>query len=102
MKPRIKTITNRIETADLSRGARIQTERIRGHKLTVIRQRVLLRDEYTCRKCGRVGMDLQIDHIVPLHLGGNNSISNLQSLCKTCHKLKSDKEEGDRKCHEKK
>lgn len=94
MKPRIKTITNRIETADLSRGARIQTERIRGHKLTVIRQRILLRDEYTCQICGRVSAQLEVDHIVPLSMGGNNSISNLQSLCKTCHKLKSDRDRG--------
>jgi 5-methylcytosine-specific restriction enzyme A len=94
VKPRIKTITNRIETADLSRGARIQTERIRGHKLTVIRQRILLRDEYTCQICGRVSAQLEVDHIVPLSMGGNNSISNLQSLCKTCHKLKSDRDRG--------
>lgn len=94
MKPRIKTITNRIETADLSRGARIQTERIRGHKLTVIRQRILLRDEYTCQICGRVSAQLEVDHIVPLSMGGAESDENRRSLCKDCHRVLTRRDRG--------
>lgn len=29
-----------------------------------------------------------VDHIIPLQYYGNNTFSNLQSLCKTCHKWK--------------
>jgi hypothetical protein len=32
---------------------------------------------------------MEQDHIVPLHLGGEHDISNLQWLCYDCHKKKS-------------
>jgi len=94
VKPRIASIANRIETADLSRGARIQTERIRGYRLAVIRQRILLRDAYTCQICGRVSAQLEVDHIVPLGMGGAESDANRRCLCKDCHDEKSAKEKG--------
>ena len=93
---RLKSIEKRIEPARLDRGAPIAQERIRGHKLTVIRKRILMRDCYTCRVCGIVSTDLQIDHIVPLHLGGRESDENRQCLCHTCHDLKSQSEEEQR------
>lgn len=40
-----------------------------------------------CASCGRIG-PVETDHIVPLHRGGSNDWSNLQSLCKECHKAK--------------
>ncbi len=42
----------------------------------------------TCAHCGTI-VDLETDHIVPLHAGGSNEWRNLQSLCKSCHKIKS-------------
>lgn len=42
----------------------------------------------TCAHCGAI-TDLESDHIVPLHKGGTNAWSNLQSLCKECHVRKS-------------
>jgi 5-methylcytosine-specific restriction endonuclease McrA len=41
-----------------------------------------------CAKCGAVA-NLETDHIVPLHLGGTNEWRNLQSLCQSCHSIKS-------------
>lgn len=32
--------------------------------------------------------NLEVDHIVPLHLGGSNEPENLQLLCIKCHKEK--------------
>lgn len=32
----------------------------------------------------------EVDHIIPLAAGGTNDLSNLQLLCKACHKRKSD------------
>lgn len=42
-----------------------------------------------CSVCGSTE-DLQVDHIIPIGLGGTDSQSNWQVLCKTCHKAKGD------------
>jgi 5-methylcytosine-specific restriction protein A len=56
-----------------------------------VRRRVLLRDAYTCRSCGRWGNE--VDHIVPIAEGGDPwAMSNLQTLCKGCHSRKTAKE----------
>ena len=54
-----------------------------------IRRHVLARDGYACVQCGRRGVRLEMDHIVPLKDGGTDELSNLQSLCKApCHAAK--------------
>ena len=41
---------------------------------------------WRCAACAQLVDHLyQIDHIVPLHLGGSNAALNLQLLCYTCH-----------------
>jgi len=59
----------------------------------VIRIAVLLRDKFTCQKCGTYDdvAELHIDHIFPFSLGGDHSMDNLQVLCKECNLSKSDK-----------
>ncbi len=45
---------------------------------------------YKCAKCGksyRKG-DMDIDHILPKSLGGDNSRENLQCICKHCNRSK--------------
>jgi len=37
-------------------------------------------------------MELELDHIVNVAQGGTDDESNLQSLCVSCHKVKSQKE----------
>lgn len=53
-----------------------------------IRDRILLRDKYTCQKCGHIGDDLEVDHIINRAQGGTDDDVNLQSLCIPCHKAK--------------
>lgn len=36
--------------------------------------------------------NLELDHIIPLHLGGSNDCENLQLLCTDCHKTKTIRE----------
>ena len=54
------------------------------------RQRILIRDAYTCRRCDEVvaGKAAHVDHVVPLEDGGTDDDSNLQTLCAACHGAK--------------
>ena len=52
------------------------------------RESILLRDKYTCQKCGTVTLDLEVDHIVNLAQGGSDDDANLQALCAPCHQAK--------------
>ncbi len=59
-----------------------------------LRTQIALRDNYTCRICGKYmpdGVGLQIDHIIPVKKGGKSVPSNLQVLCSKCNGKKSDK-----------
>jgi hypothetical protein len=50
-----------------------------------IRGNILERDDYTCQNCG-ARRYLHVHHKKPLSEGGDNSNSNLITLCKDCHK----------------
>jgi 5-methylcytosine-specific restriction endonuclease McrA len=93
----IASLKPRIAQLDMRQGSGIAVERIRGYELTKIRARILLRDGYTCRVCGRSSSDLVVDHVQPLHLGGAESDENRQAICpEPCHRLKSELEERER------
>lgn len=49
-----------------------------------LRHAAILRDGNRCRACGKTGR-LEVHHITPRRAGGANTISNLISLCKSCH-----------------
>ncbi len=53
----------------------------------VTRAEVFQRDGNSCLKCGSTE-NLSIDHIVPLACGGDNAITNLQTLCTSCNSSK--------------
>lgn len=57
------------------------------------RFRILRRDNFRCRLCGRSaddGAELHIDHKMPLAKGGANGDENLWTLCGDCNVGKSD------------
>lgn len=59
-----------------------------------LRDKIKIRDNYTCQICGKYMPDevgLQIDHIIPISKGGKSIESNLQVLCSKCNGSKSDK-----------
>lgn len=94
---RLKSILQKIPTISLSRSGLVAKERIRGHALTKMRERIMARDGAACQKCGKMVERLEVDHIVPLAAGGSNSELNLQLLCAIpCHRDKTLKEEKDR------
>ena len=43
----------------------------------------------TCNYCGEIGNE--VDHVIELAAGGDDSIENLQVLCSACHKVKTAK-----------
>lgn len=48
------------------------------------------RSKPTCRKCWRpYNSGFELDHIIPVALGGTGKRENLQPLCGECHKVKS-------------
>lgn len=60
-----------------------------------LRFKVLDRDKFTCRYCGRSPMNddsvvLEIDHVVPLSKGGTWNERNLITSCRDCNLGKSD------------
>lgn len=44
-------------------------------------------DKYAnkCLSCGRINVQLTADHVVPLSMGGSNTIDNIQPLCGKCN-----------------
>ncbi|MCM0593308.1 MAG: HNH endonuclease [Gloeotrichia echinulata IR180] len=55
-----------------------------------VKKYVFERDKCQCQSCGKTTLEtnLTIDHIIPLSRGGQNDISNLQTLCSTCNQKK--------------
>jgi hypothetical protein len=54
-----------------------------------LRWKILTRDEFTCQYCGATNVKLQVDHIFPRCLGGENDETNLITACRTCNAGKS-------------
>lgn len=55
------------------------------------RYEVLRRDNFTCRYCGAKAPDveLRVDHVIPVALGGSDKPENLVAACHDCNSGKS-------------
>ena len=52
---------------------------------------ILKRDNFECKLCGRKaedGIELEVDHIIPVSKGGKTVGNNLQTLCYDCNRGK--------------
>ena len=57
-----------------------------------IKQRIFLRDDFTCRYCGARGVRLECDHVVPVLKGGGEDDANLVTACGPCNRSKGAKD----------
>jgi 5-methylcytosine-specific restriction enzyme A len=81
----MKLLKNRLQTVNINRARAVQVERRWNRR---DRDRVLIRDNWvcvTCKKIGRITLAAEVDHIIPLELGGSDGDANKQSLCRACH-----------------
>lgn len=61
-----------------------------------LRAKILQRDNYSCSDCGASprkseGVELEVHHIIPISMGGDNIEANLTTNCRACNSGKSDK-----------
>lgn len=59
-----------------------------------LRFKILQRDNFTCKYCGRNVKDnnvkLHVDHKIPISKGGSNNVDNLITSCSDCNIGKND------------
>lgn len=55
-----------------------------------LRVKLLEQYAYSCVSC-KSTMNLSVDHIIPVSLGGGDEMSNLQILCRSCNSKKGNK-----------
>jgi 5-methylcytosine-specific restriction endonuclease McrA len=89
LKPRVKQAPSR------SPKGVAETARPVGNTLYALMRQLERVKPRICAKCPRYGDEM--DHIVPLHLGGSNALANLQWLCVEHHRTKTAQEEKERR-----
>jgi len=52
------------------------------------RREILRRDHYTCQYCGRQTSTLTIDHVLPRHMSGAHTWTNVVAACSSCNHRK--------------
>ncbi len=57
-------------------------------KVCLSRREIFRRDQFTCQYCGKSTLFLTVDHILPKHLGGPHSWTNLVAACPACNHRK--------------
>lgn len=57
-----------------------------------IRKQILERDENICFYCGQTSEFMEVDHIKPRDIGGNDDPENLVSCCRSCNRKKGAKD----------
>lgn len=58
-----------------------------------LRFEILHRDQFACRYCGAKApnVELEVDHITPVHIGGTSDPANLITACHSCNSGKNGK-----------
>jgi 5-methylcytosine-specific restriction protein A len=97
---KLAKLTQRVAPLTTTRVRTIESssKRITGRMLQARNTRYL-REHPLCARCeaeGRTAAAMEVDHKIPLHVGGQDVESNLQGLCIKCHEAKSAREAHER------
>ena len=95
MTAKLATLRPRLATAQQARTQPLATERKRGRPGMRDRERIRQRDHGLCQACldrNIVTPGTEVDHIIPLHLGGPDTDANKRLLCSECHAEKTREE----------
>ncbi|RME91123.1 MAG: HNH endonuclease, partial [Anaerolineae bacterium] len=57
-------------------------------RVKLTRREIFRRDNYTCQYCGRRTPMLTVDHVLPRHLGGKHTWTNVVTACPACNHRK--------------
>jgi 5-methylcytosine-specific restriction endonuclease McrA len=57
-------------------------------KISLCRNEIFRRDQFTCQYCGKKSLVLTVDHVCPKHLRGPHTWSNLVTACPGCNHRK--------------
>jgi len=76
--------TQLMENAEVN-GVAYQQGELKGYE---VREYLLEKWGRTCAYCGKQGVALQIEHLVPRARGGSNRVSNLTLACEPCNQAK--------------
>ena len=79
----------KIPKIDNNEKQRRQVER--GKVTPGLRYDIMERDGFKCCLCGRTaddGVELEVDHIIPISKGGRSDKENLRTLCRDCNRGK--------------
>ena len=65
----------------------VKTYKVKKRKVSETTKKVVAANQkWHCSMCNNMlDASYEVDHIVPLYKGGDNSINNLQALCRSCH-----------------
>lgn len=88
-----RRLTDTHAFTDTRRGT--AAERGYGWEWKKLRDRIMVRDGWRCQPCARAGRltsATEVDHILNKAVGGDDSESNLQAICRSCHREKTARE----------
>jgi 5-methylcytosine-specific restriction endonuclease McrA len=80
----VKFDTQLMQNPEIS-GVEYQQGELAGYE---VRQYLLEKWKRNCAYCGKTGLPLQIEHIIPRSRGGSNRVSNLTLACEKCNTAK--------------
>lgn len=70
-----------------------QRRRINGHEKKI----VAARQAWKCKLCEHLlDETFEVDHVIPLHVGGDDDINNCRALCPNCHRKITVQQEAER------